>query len=123
MRKKKDTVVNPIYEWTSKDIWDYAGANKVPMNPLYPSLLADGYDRVGCVGCPLASFEKQKYDFNRWPQYKQCYIKAFDRMLEERRKFDKWKDTFKNGEDVMTWWLGDDPNQITIDQWLKETNK
>ena len=29
----------------------------------------------------------------------------------------KWRD----GESVMRWWVGDDPNQITLEDYLKDT--
>lgn len=62
-----------------------------------------------------------KAEFARYPKYKEDYIRAFDRMLE-KRKADGLKSDRKNwinGEQVMRWWVGDDPNQITIDDYLK----
>ena len=38
-------------------------------------------------------------------------MKAFDRMLENIGKDVDWR----NGEDVMTWWVGDDYRQITFE--------
>ena len=48
-KEHKDTICNPIYRFTLRDIWEYVERFNVPMNPLY----AKGYKRVGCVGCPL----------------------------------------------------------------------
>jgi phosphoadenosine phosphosulfate reductase len=42
----------------------------------------------------------------RYPKYKQNYIRAFDRMLEmDEAKLGNWTD----GEAVMDWWLGKKP--------------
>lgn len=43
------------------------------------------------------------YDF---PKYKQAYIRAFDRMIEERKQ--RGKDTkWSCGEEVYLWWMQD----------------
>lgn len=101
MREKKDTLVNPIYEWTTADIWDYIHMYDLKVNPLYDR----GYDRVGCVGCPLAGYHQKMKEFNDYPQYKTMYIKAFDRMLEEYKKKGKGDEGWKTGEDVFNWWV------------------
>lgn len=115
-RKKRNEIVNPIYEWTDDDVWEYAKANNIKMNPLYEC----GFKRVGCIGCPLAGPKNMRMAFERYPSYKANYIKAFDRMLKHRRELGMETQQWTDAESVMTWWLGGDPNQITIDQWLKE---
>lgn len=42
-------------------------------------------------------------DFERWPQYKKNYIKAFKRMIENRHKNGK-ETEWRTGEDVFDWW-------------------
>ena len=91
----------------------------LPMNPLY----SKGYKRVGCVGCPLGSSKHMKKEFKDFPKYKENYIKAFDRMLKNRNGKPFLKDDLKTGEDVMKWWLGEDPKQITFDDMLKDTQE
>lgn len=90
-------IVNPIYEWTDMDVWDYIRQNNVKINPLY----ARGYTRVGCIGCPMHTYKQKLRDFAEYPTYKQAYIKAFDKMLEN---YDG-KETWKTGEDVFWWWI------------------
>ena len=88
-------------DWQTADIWDYVGAEKIPMNPLY----CEGFHRVGCVGCPMAS-KARAMEFTRYPRIKAAYIRAFDRMLEERRKRSlpcQWQ----SGVDVFHWWMED----------------
>lgn len=104
MRENKDTLVNPIYEWTTPDIWEYISRKGLKVNPLY----SKGYDRVGCVGCPFASYHKKMKEFSDYPQYKTMYIKAFDKMLEECKRKGKRKgkeDVWKTGEEVFNWWV------------------
>lgn len=101
---KGTRVVNPIVDWSSKDVWEFIQDAKVPMNPLYQ----EGKCRVGCIGCPMAGTSGREAEFLRWPTYKQAYIRAFDKMLEVRRaegKIDaEWR-MGNTGQDVFNWWM------------------
>lgn len=116
-KKNKDTIVMPIYRFTFEDIWEYINTFNLKVNPLY----SRGYKRVGCVGCPLAGKAAQKKEFSDFPIYRKNYVKAFDRMIETRKQKGKpCTGAFKDGETVMRWWVGEDYNQITIDDILGE---
>ena len=108
---KGKRVVNPIIDWADADIWDYTGAEKIAMNPLY----CEGFRRVGCIGCPMAS-KTRTMEFARYPKIKAAYIRAFDRMLEARQlrgKSCQWQ----SGVDVFHWWMEDGvlPGQEVLD--------
>lgn len=113
---KAKTVVNPIIDWTDQNIWQFIGEKNIQVCELYQY----GYDRLGCLGCPLASKkqrEKEMYDF---PKYKQAYIRAFDRMLEERKQ--RGKDTkWSCGEEVYLWWMQDNNvyGQMELSDFIK----
>ena len=100
MKEHGSTVVNPLYYWEDSDIWDYIKQEKLEVNPLYER----GYERVGCIGCPLAPYRQRVKEFQDYPKYKQMYINAFNKMLENRKARGK-KDVWKDGHDVMDWWL------------------
>lgn len=100
---KGKMVVNPIIDWEDKDIWDFIRSEQISYNPLYDM----GYNRVGCIGCPMASKRRWK-EFSDFPTYKRAYIRAFDKMLEllkEKRENNppKWK----TGYEVFLWWMED----------------
>lgn len=100
MKEHGSTVVNPIYDWRDVDIWEYIRQNNIEVNPLY----SRGYDRVGCIGCPLAPYHQRVKEFKDYPKFKQMYISAFNRMLANRKargKEAKWK----SGEEVFEWWM------------------
>ena len=104
-RKHKTIIVNPIYEWSDSDIWDYIRENGIEYNELYNM----GYKRVGCILCPLAKRSEKQRDIITFPSYKQRYIKAFEKMLETRKQ--KGKDdsmgAWKDAESVFKWWIED----------------
>ena len=57
---KGKRVVNPIIDWTTEDVLDFCKEEKVNLCPLY----AEGWHRVGCVGCPMAG-KKRYIEFAR----------------------------------------------------------
>ncbi len=81
---KGKRAVNPIIDWQEEDVLGYAASEKIPMNPLY----CEGFKRVGCIGCPMAS-SSRVMGFARYPKFKAAYIRAFDRMLDERKRREK----------------------------------
>ena len=113
---KAKRVCNPIIDWEDTDVWDYIESEKLPINPLYGC----GFSRVGCIGCPMAGTAGRQWEFARYPKYEQMYIRAFDRMLEERRRRGKTAGSWgpdTTGVDVFHWWMEDGvlPGQITFE--------
>ena len=39
--------VNPLADWSDRDVWDYIAANGIPYNPLHDR----GYASIGCTHC------------------------------------------------------------------------
>lgn len=114
--QQKKMVVNPIIDWTHRDVWEYISSEKIETCELYQC----GYDRVGCIGCPMAG-KKREREFEDFPQYKKLYIHAFERMLKERERRGK-ENTWKTGEDVFVWWIGDEnvPGQMHIKDFIAD---
>lgn len=113
---KGKRVVNPIVGWQEADIWDYVSAEHICMNPLYDC----GWKRVGCIGCPIAG-KHRITEFARYPKIKAAYVRAFDRMLAERKKRGlpcNWQ----TGDDVMHWWMEDGvlPGQMVLEEMEEE---
>jgi phosphoadenosine phosphosulfate reductase len=115
-RLKAKRVVNPIVDWQDADVWDFLKSEDAPpCNPLY----AEGWCRVGCVGCPMAGTQGREEEFIRWPKFKNLYVRAFERMLEERERRGKMVGTWRmgtTGQDVFNWWMEYDilPGQIDL---------
>lgn len=117
-RLKAKRVVNPIVDWKDDDVWSFLEDAKKPVNTLYE----EGFCRVGCVGCPMAS-KHREIEFVRWPAYKNLYIRSFDKMLQERKRRGKlttgsWKNG-ATGLDVFNWWMEYDilPGQMEMEEY------
>ena len=111
--KKGKLICNPIVDWTDYDVWEFIKKQ----NLSYCKLYDEGYKRLGCIGCPMASKKQRIKDFEQYPKFKALYIKAFDKMIanypETKEK------TWNNGQDVFEWWVNQDSkfdkNQIRFD--------
>ena len=114
--KQNKMVVNPIIDWTHSDVWEFIHSGHIETCELYQC----GYDRVGCIGCSMAGKKRWK-EFSDFPKYKQIYIHAFERILEERDKRGK-ENRWKSGEEVFFWWMEDDniPGQMSIEDFIGE---
>lgn len=112
---KGKRVVNPIVDWKTDDVLDYIESEHIPMNPLYGC----GFNRVGCIGCPMAGKAGREAEFAMFPKFKAAYIRAFDRMMEERKRRGKAENYTwgHDGVDVFHWWMEDGvmPGQEVLD--------
>lgn len=89
-------VLNPIYDWTTEEVWEFIKEYNIPYCELYDK----GYKRLGCVGCPMGN---AKEELEKYPKFKQAYIRAFQRMVENLDDMDG--KTWTDGEAVYKWWL------------------
>lgn len=101
---KSKHICNPIVDWTDQEVWDYIRSEKLQINPLYDR----GLTREGCIGCPMAGRGRYK-EFAWFPTYERAYIRAFEKMLENRRRAGKLEKTekWKDAESVFRWWMED----------------
>lgn len=95
--KRQKTVINPIINWEDSEVWEFIREYNVPYCHLYDC----GYKRLGCIGCPMNS--NQIEELERYPKYRQNYLSAFERMIENRSK-EGIETTWKTGEDALRWW-------------------
>lgn len=93
MKSHGSTCVNPIIDWTETDVLDYLRSRKVGLNPLYER----GYNRVGCIMCPMAGRNGRLKEAAVYPKYKDAYMRSFEHMLREREQ-----DFARNGKPQKT---------------------
>lgn len=66
--QKNKTLLNPIIDWTTAEVWQFIRAERVP----YCGLYDEGWHRLGCIGCPMAGTATRVDQFMRWSKYKNC---------------------------------------------------
>ena len=123
--RTSSVMVNPIVDWTEKDVWEFLHHYGIKSNPLYEveeingTYKPCGKSRIGCIGCPMQNGKRQKQELAKYPKYRDAYLRAFTRMQEKRAEdslppfgFDVYGSM--NAEQIMMWWVGDDPRQMSL---------
>ena len=122
--KNHTTLINPIIDWTTEEVWEFIKEYEVP----YCSLYDEGFKRLGCIGCPMGSKAQRLKEFERWPKYYNLYMIAFEKMIQNRggwqslpnsRRSDdrsyQWtvvpdretRPDFTDPRAIMDWWIFD----------------
>ena len=102
----------PILGWTTKQVWAFIRHHDLPYCKLYD----EGFDRLGCIGCPMGGARQIQRQFARWPGYEKLWRRTFQRIWEKRtgstqRDGRQWFGDrhFESWEEMWEWWLNDDP--------------
>jgi phosphoadenosine phosphosulfate reductase len=56
------TKLNPLAEWTTRDVWHYAEEHEIPLLPLYDA----GYTSIGCAPCTSLPLDPNDPRSGRW---------------------------------------------------------
>lgn len=54
--------LSPLADWSTRDVWFYADAHKIPLLPLYEQ----GYTSIGCEPCTSLPFDANDPRSGRW---------------------------------------------------------
>ena len=126
--QSKGFILNPIIDWTDDEVWEFIHRYQVPYCKLYD----EGWKRLGCLGCPMATPKEREKELARYPKIKDAYLRAFDRMIQAQveggyparpgramENMDKQVNisrtprsssrngfsTASSGAEVLTWWI------------------
>jgi len=115
--RRHKTTLNPIVDWTDAEVWQFIRQERIP----YCCLYDEGFHRLGCIGCPMATQRGRSIEFARWPKYKAAYLHAFEKMIRERERRGKLDGTWRMGTDPMEifhWWMQDGvlPGQFVMEE-------
>lgn len=67
--------LNPLADWSTRDVWEYASANAIPLLPLYDR----GYTSIGCAPCTSLPSDPDDPRSGRWSGQKlECGIHLQD---------------------------------------------
>jgi phosphoadenosine phosphosulfate reductase len=92
-------ILNPIIDWEDLDVWEFIKLRNIMVNPLY----SQGWNRVGCIGCPMGRGRKELEQF---PKIQNAYFRAAQRHIEHRRAVGlPEKGIMETPEKYFEWWL------------------
>jgi phosphoadenosine phosphosulfate reductase len=96
-RDRKKWFLRPIHFWSEEEVWTYIRNYKMPYCKLYD----EGYNRIGCILCPVQTLTGKLKDIERFPKYYKAYLNAIKSIMDEPR-IRQYGDT---PEDIMYWWV------------------
>ena len=105
--KEKVKVYLPILEWTNQDVEEFIKERNIKCHPLYyRGGQFDVTQRLGCMGCPLASRKKRIQEFMENPKLLKAWIRAGQkRYTSEAYQNGKAKYKFKDAFEAMGYQL------------------
>lgn len=93
---KDKFIINPIINWSYRNIWDFIKLNNMEYCELYDA----GYTRIGCMFCPMNSYKKLQMDAKKYPGV----LKKIKQSVDVLMKIGKY-DNFENSDEVIEWWF------------------
>ena len=93
--------LNPIIDWSDKDVWDYIHIH----NLKYCTLYDVGKTRIGCIMCPMQGPKGMRIDAERYPKFYRAYLRTFEKMLDKLRAEGNVFAHGSTAEEVMNWWI------------------
>lgn len=94
---KDKIIVSPILEWTKEDVWEFLNINGIPHCELYDN----GYERIGCLLCPMSSTKQKAREIYEFPHVKQNWIKAINALMQLGYYCRRTQDP----EQLFRWWI------------------
>lgn len=118
---KDKIIVNPILEWSDKDVWQFLNyIVKVEHCELYDR----GYTRIGCICCPMSSYSNKIRELKEYPHVKRNWIRTIkqiraegihDNMLTNNYFGEGTEDEIC--EQIFNWWI----SGKSYDEWYADT--
>ena len=100
-------VLNPIFDWTDEDVWQFIHENEIP----YCSLYDEGFKRLGCIMCPMTGTKQMSKEAERWPKHAAAYRRACERAFKSRVESGGAYKSWTSGDDMFEWWINGSPAQ------------
>lgn len=111
VRGRDKIIISPIIHWTERNVWEFLNeVVKVPHCELYDQ----GYTRIGCILCPMASYKNKLKDIERWPYVKKKWMETIDWLIKN-----KWTNTtYKSlsAQERFDMWI----SRMNYKQWMNE---
>lgn len=94
--------------WTTEDIWKYIKKYNIP----YPEHYNKGFDRLGCVGCPMTTVQQRIKELQIYPRYAHRILKAIEVNIKNGKSLSRF---FDDPYEAFMWWL----SAISVESFRK----
>lgn len=94
--------MNVIIDWTDIDVWEFIHKYNIH----YCKLYNNGFKRLGCLMCPMATKKERERESVLYPGYTKAFIRSFEKLWKLGQDDNrKWKNRWKSGEEMFWWWI------------------
>lgn len=94
---KDRLLISPIIHWTEKEVWGFLNAHKISHCSLYD----EGFSRIGCILCPMASYNRKLIEIQRWPHVKRQWLEIIQWLIDN-----KWRKRYLDSAQLsFEWWI------------------
>ena len=97
--KGKDKILlSPIFRWSNSDVWRFIRENDMPYCKLYD----EGYTRVGCMFCPMATTKTKNFDRLRYCGVERTIKKSIQYLIDTIGYGNRYNAT---ADEIFDWWV------------------
>jgi len=100
-------MLSPILKWTFSDVWRFIRQNNLPYCQLYD----EGFTRIGCIFCPMASVKTKQRERRKYPGVERAYKRAIARLVSEHGTYSQLN---HDVDDIFDWWI----SNLSIKEFL-----
>jgi phosphoadenosine phosphosulfate reductase len=97
--------LNPIIDWGDDDIWHYIHDHDLAV----PKYYSQGFLRIGCIACPMASSHQRWRELLMAPKYQRAFIHAAQGRMDYLHPAHALRQRFVSGEAYFRWWMSNTP--------------
>ena len=119
-KKEHVEAIYPILDWSDQDVVDFIVVRGIKVHALYyrEDGTIDPKRRLGCMCCPLASINKRREQFKKYPNMVKVYIRAGQKYRETHPDVKR----VKAHKDIYSWFAREVfyDSQITWEQSKKD---
>lgn len=110
---KDKILISPIFNWTEREIWEFIRKYKIEYCKLYD----EGYNRIGCILCPMANRKQKIKDCKRFPHVRRKWIQTIQKLIDAGYI----DHNFSDAEFGFNWWISDKSfDQYYADEVLQQ---
>ena len=95
---KDKLLISPILHWSNTDVWEYIRQNNIQYCDRYDN----GYTRIGCMFCPMASPKAKMLDRKNYPGVERQIKLSIQFIINNYGYMNNWTDDV---DEVFDWWI------------------
>lgn len=108
---KDQVIINPIIDWSQQDVEYYLKeVLGVPKCELYK----EGFQRMGCICCPMKGYKEKAQDVKRYPKYRDMFIRTIHRLRQECNYMSEHPEL--SDAQIFEWWI----SSVSLQKWIAD---